>query len=623
MLKGLTPVAALATALALLAAGIVASAYYERSYENQKARDIAVQARILAQGVTAALSFNDRRTAEEYVKALEANPDIQAVAIYDDSSTPFATFVRPGAEPPPAMPARQPPSISKGHVTIVLPIEESRTDIGTVFVRASLEPYQQRFARYSAFALLIVMASLVVAVLGVAQARLRQVNDQLEVRARDLEKAYADLQAATEERQRAEEALRQAQKMETIGQLTGGVAHDFNNLLTIVLGNLERLVRRIDQREDPATMRRAAESAIAGAQRAASLTRSLLAFSRRQPLSPKPVDMNRLVSNMAELLRRTLGESVTIQSVVSGGLWLTEVDPNQLENAILNLAVNARDAMPNGGRLTIETANAYLDARYVASEPEVRPGQYVVLSVTDTGIGMAKEVADKVFEPFFTTKDVGKGTGLGLSQVYGFVKQSGGHVRIYSEPGQGTSVKIYLPRLVGKAADAEPIDLDQSDPVQGNANGGTVLVVEDEAGVREHSVETLREAGYRVLAAENGEAALRVIDGEPSLDLLFTDVGLPGGMTGRQLADEARRRRPGLKVLFTTGYARNAIVHDGRLDAGVELITKPFPSTDLIRTVRRLTDTAYAQAGGERLRHGAGPADNRGPASMPELGRNG
>jgi signal transduction histidine kinase len=592
MLKVLTPAAALWTALVLLAAGIVASASYERSYESQKARDVAVQARILAQGVTAALSFNDRKTADEYVKALEANPDIQAVAIYDRTSTPFATFVRSGAEPPPAMPEPRPETISKGHVTIVLPIAEAGTEIGTVFVRASLEPYQQRFARYSAFALLIVMASLVVAVLGVAQARLRQVNDQLEARALDLEKAYADLQAATEDRQRAEEALRQTQKMETIGQLTGGVAHDFNNLLTIVLGNLERLIRRIEHGGDTSAMRRAAEKAIAGAQRAASLTRSLLAFSRRQPLSPKPVDINRLVSNMAELLRRTLGETVTIQSVVSGGLWLTEVDPNQLENAILNLAVNARDAMPNGGRLTIETANAYLDARYVAAEPEVRPGQYVVLSVTDTGIGMSKEVAAKVFEPFFTTKDVGKGTGLGLSQVYGFVKQSGGHVRIYCELGQGTSVKIYLPRLVGSIDDAEQSPADEVDQGRGAMSGGTVLVVEDEAGVREHSVETLREAGYRVLSAENGPSALRIIDAEPALDLLFTDVGLPGGMTGRQLADEARRRRPGLKVLFTTGYARNAIVHDGRLDPGVELITKPFPSTDLVRTVRRLTAQA-------------------------------
>jgi CheY-like chemotaxis protein len=324
-----------------------------------------------------------------------------------------------------------------------------------------------------------------------------------------------------------------------------------------------------------------------GAHRAASLTQRLLAFSRQQPLDPKPVEINRLVTGMSDLLRRSIGEEIVVETVLAGGLWRASVDANQLEIAILNLAVNSRDAMPNGGRLTIETANASLDEAYAAGQSEVVPGQYVMLAITDNGIGMSSETLAKAFDPFFTTKDIGHGTGLGLSQVYGFVKQSGGHVKIYSELGDGATVRIYLPRLYTEevAAPEEPIA-----KVVRSAEHETILVVEDDDDVRAHTSGTLRELGYRVLEAPNGRIALEMLDRHPEIRLLFTDVGLPGGMNGRQLADAARTRRRDLEVLFTTGYARNAIVHDGRLDPGVQLITKPFTYTALAQRLREILD---------------------------------
>jgi PAS domain S-box-containing protein len=384
-----------------------------------------------------------------------------------------------------------------------------------------------------------------------------------------------------------QERLRQSQKMETVGQLTGGVAHDFNNLLQIIAGNLDLLLRTLP--DDAPRQRRAAESAMSGAKRAATLTERLLAFSRRQPLSPKPLNANRLISDMSDLLHRSLGETVEVEVVLSPSLWRAEIDPNALENAILNLALNARDAMPDGGKLTIETANTHLDRDYVAQHPELTAGQYVSISVSDTGHGMAPEVVERVFEPFFTTKEVGKGTGLGLSQVYGFVKQSGGHVKLYSEQGQGTTVRLYLPRLTGDRAveDAEA----SPPPVPERAGQETILVCEDDPDVRAFSAEVLRELGYTVREAVDGPSALRLLEREDGrVDLLFTDVVLPGGMTGSVLAEQARRKRPEVKVLFTTGYARNAIVHHGRLDPGVELITKPFSYTDLAGRIRDLLD---------------------------------
>ena len=393
----------------------------------------------------------------------------------------------------------------------------------------------------------------------------------------------------------AQEQLRQSQKMEAVGQLTGGIAHDFNNLLQVVLGNLEILHRNLP--DDAARLRRSAENAMSGARRAAALTARLLAFSRRQPLAPRPVDVNALVAGMSELLGRTLGETIRLQTMLAEGLWRAEADPNQLENAMLNLAVNARDAMPNGGRLTIETGNGRLDGAYAARNDGAKPGEYVRIAVSDTGTGMDKAVLDRVFEPFFTTKEVGKGTGLGLSQVYGFVKQSGGHVTVYSEPGLGTSVTLYLPRFAGEAAEGEPSG---EAPVPTAARAETVLVVEDSAEVRAYSAEVLRELGYRVLEASDGPAALALLQrpGRPlRVDLLFTDVILPGGMAGPVLAERARALRPGLKVLFTTGYAQGAAQGSGWLPAGSEVITKPFTYTDLAARVRAVLDGPAAGGG--------------------------
>jgi PAS domain S-box-containing protein len=399
---------------------------------------------------------------------------------------------------------------------------------------------------------------------------------------------FAKITRDLTERRAADERARQAQKMEGIGQITGGVAHDFNNLLTIIIGNLETLQRNLNVSViDTGRLRRSAENAMRGARRAEALTQRLLAFSRQQPLDPKPIDIGRLVTGMSDLLRRTLGEQVTVETVLGGGVWRANADPNQLELAVLNLAVNARDAMPNGGKLTLETANVHLDEQYAASQAEVLPGQYVMLAVTDTGSGMSPDVIARAFDPFFTTKEVGHGTGLGLSQVYGFVKQSRGHVKIYSEIGEGTTIKLYLPRVHAASVTDEP---QIEAPVARGSPHETILLVEDDEGVRNYSSETLRELGYHVLEAETGQAGLQLLDRHPAVRVLFTDIGLPGGMNGRQLADEARKRRPDLPVLFTTAYARNAIVHDGRLDPGVELITKPYTQAALAAKLRDIID---------------------------------
>jgi signal transduction histidine kinase len=398
--------------------------------------------------------------------------------------------------------------------------------------------------------------------------------------------AVAQAREAMAQRETAEAQLRQAQKMEALGQLTSGIAHDFNNLLTAISGNVELLQRRVRDR-DP-ELQRLTGAALRGVDRAATLTQRLLAFSRRQPLDPKPLDVNRLIGGMSDLLRRTLGEEIEAETVLAGGLWPVLIDANQLEHSLLNLAINARDAMVGGGKLTIETGNMFLDESYAATHEEVTSGQYVTISVSDTGTGMSQEVRDKAFEPFFTTKETGQGTGLGLSQVYGFIKQSGGHCAIYSEPGQGTTVRLYLPRHFGAMEPAtSPVS-----PRAGSGRGEMILLVEDDADVRTFAADLLRELGYEVLDAETGAEALGLLEQNAEVQLLFTDVALPGGMTGRQLADEAVRRRPGLKVLYTTGYARNAIVHQGRLDPGVELIVKPFTSAALASRIRQLLDAA-------------------------------
>jgi PAS domain S-box-containing protein len=403
---------------------------------------------------------------------------------------------------------------------------------------------------------------------------------------------FAKITRDLTEKRAVEEQLRQSQKMEAVGQLTGGIAHDFNNLLTIISGNMDIAARALDTEDGIGRAKRAIANATKGSDRAAALTQRLLAFARRQPLSPKPMDLDKVVSGMSDLLNRSLGELVKLEIVTSPGLWPVEIDHNQMENALINLAVNARDAMPEGGTLTIETANAHLDADYSIAHTEVPPGNYVVIAVSDTGTGMPKEHLARVFEPFFTTKEVGRGTGLGLSQVYGFVKQSGGHVSLYSEEGRGTTVKMYLPRFTG-AADQEQVEQDR--PGGSSAQGETILVVEDDDEVRAFSVEVLRERGYQVLEASDGPSALRLLDQRQfAVDLLFTDVVMPG-MSGRELSDSARERRSTLKVLYTSGYTRNAIVHGGRLDAGVALLPKPFTSRDLADRVREILDAGKSK----------------------------
>jgi signal transduction histidine kinase len=405
-----------------------------------------------------------------------------------------------------------------------------------------------------------------------------------------LREAHDALKDQIEERMRAQDMLRQSQKIEVVGQLTGGVAHDFNNLLTVIIGNLEIAQRDLDTGADGAKPRlpRVIKNAMDGAQRAATLTQRLLAFSRRQALDPKPINVNKLIIGLSDFFRRPLGESIELEVVGGAGVWQIEADAGQLEAAILNLVVNARDAMPDGGKLTIETSNAYLDDDYCRRHDEVRPGQYVLVAVSDTGTGMSHEIASRAFEPFFTTKSAGQGTGLGLSQVYGFVKQSGGHVKIYSEAGHGTTVKIYLPRLMAEVGETE---FSRSAPVVAHS-GETILVVEDDPDVRSYVVETLEDLDYIVLEAPDADAALQLLDRDQArVDLLLTDVILPG-RNGRQLADEIKRRQPDIKVLFMTGYSRNAIVHQGRLDPGVDLIQKPLSQSALGAKIRELLDAA-------------------------------
>jgi PAS domain S-box-containing protein len=386
------------------------------------------------------------------------------------------------------------------------------------------------------------------------------------------------------------QALFQSQKMEAVGQLTGGIAHDFNNLLTIIIGGLEAIGRQLpllDESAPKARIARSREMALLGAERAASLISRLLAFSRQQPLAPAALDVNKLVSGVSELLRQTLDETISLEAVMGGGVWPTFIDANQLENTLINLALNARDAMPSGGRLTIETSNAHLDDAYVATLVEpVKAGQYVLIAMTDTGTGMDPATAEKVFEPFFTTKEVGKGTGLGLSQAYGFVRQSAGHIKIYSEVGIGTTVKLYLPRHAGS------VQLPPNRPVPNvpRAIGAEcILVVEDDDVLRAYAIEMLRELGYCVIEANGGASALEALAQHDGIDLLFTDVVMPG-VNGRQLADMAVSRHPGLKVLFTTGYTRNAIVHNGQIDPGVNLISKPYAFDQLAAKVRACLD---------------------------------
>lgn len=433
-----------------------------------------------------------------------------------------------------------------------------------------------------------------------AERNLKALNAQLETRiaerTRDLEEAMRRLQAESQERQAAEATLRQAQKMEAVGQLTGGIAHDFNNLLQGIMGSLDILKVRL-QLGKLESLESLIHGAMTSAERAAALTHRLLAFSRRQPLDPRPVKANQLIAAMEDLLRRTMGENIRVELVLAGGLWPTLCDAHQLESALLNLCINARDAMPDGGVLTLETSNAWLDDEYTMQQENLKPGQYVCISVSDTGVGMGPDVLARAFDPFFTTKPLGQGTGLGLSMIYGFAKQSEGHARLYSEPGHGTTAKLYLPRHHGEAAAPEP--LPQVGEEHQSMRGEVVLVVEDEAMVRSLIIDVLFSLGYRTLEAADGAAAMRIIESKQRIDLLVTDVGLPV-LNGRQLYDAAVSTRPELKVLFITGYAENATLANGMLSPGMEMMTKPFTMEKLARRISRIL-------GDEQVVPGANP----------------
>lgn len=414
----------------------------------------------------------------------------------------------------------------------------------------------------------------------------RNISEDLKVRAA-MEAFNSTLvervEDAIRERKKLERQLVQSQKMEAVGQLTGGVAHDFNNLLQVIGGNLQLLEKDIagDERQ----LRRV-HNALAGVRRGAELASQLLAFGRQQALNPKPVNIGRLVRGMDDMLRRTLSEAVEIETIISGGLWNCLVDPTQVENVILNLAINARDAMDRNGKLTIEVGNASLDEAYAAQHAEVVPGQYVMLAVTDTGSGIPHHILKKVFEPFFTTKDPGQGTGLGLSMVYGFVKQSNGHINIYSEVGEGTTVRIYLPHT---RQNEEILASETPTAPQSMANE-VILVVEDDDTVRATSVELLSDLGYTILEASNADNGLAIVNSGAKIDLLFTDVVMPGALKSQELARRAKQKLPSIQVLFTSGYTQNAIVHAGRLDEGVELIAKPFTREGLAQKIRNVLD---------------------------------
>jgi signal transduction histidine kinase/CheY-like chemotaxis protein len=391
-----------------------------------------------------------------------------------------------------------------------------------------------------------------------------------------------ELEIESEARRMAEDSMRQMQKMEAVGQLAGGIAHDFNNMLAVILGALDLIESRLARGQDVSALIAGARH---GATRAAELTQRLLAFSRQLPLKPKIVQPNRLVADMSEMLRRTLGETITIETVLAGGLGSINVDESQLENAILNIAINARDAMPEGGTLTIETGNAHLDDEYAREHAEVKAGEYVIIAITDTGAGMAADVIERAFDPFFTTKEVGKGTGLGLSQIFGYVKQSRGHTKIYSKPGQGATVKLYFPRHDGGAEPAPSAKGREGAPRGGVTD--VILLVEDDDRMREITIESLGELGYTVIPSSSGAEALRLLSEHPGINLLLTDVVMPQ-MNGRQLADAAVNLRSDLKVLFMTGYARDAVVHNGVVDHGVNLLTKPFDLDQLALKLREV-----------------------------------
>jgi signal transduction histidine kinase/CheY-like chemotaxis protein len=635
------------TCAALLVAGGAMLAVDVQTYRHTWVNDLNTQSDILAKVSTPALEFNDPKVARENLEQLKSRPNIVQAAIFGSDGALFVSYTGPGATAAELPSVTRPDGydIAGSRVTVFKSILRDGEKVGSVYLRARY-PLAERVMSYLTVLLAVMVGSLIVAAIVTYRLQnaitkpIRALTDavhqvirrrdfsmrvkkstedevgilvdafngmltEIGERAQALEASNVALQHESKERREAEEAvrrlnntleeriaartteleraheqLRQSQKMEAIGQLTGGVAHDFNNVLQVITGNLQLL--RMSLAGNPQAQKRL-EAAAFAADRGAKLSSHLLAFARRQPLQPVPTNLARVLRGMDDLLRRAIGGAIQIETIVTGGLWNTLVDPNQIENAILNLAINARDAMKSGGKLTLELGNAMLDEHYVANEAEVPAGQYVMLAISDTGVGMSAEVMARAFEPFFTTKREGEGTGLGLSMVYGFVKQSNGHIRIYSEPGSGTTVKIYLPRSFQSEVE---VSSGAAEPPAGGSE--TILVVEDDPAVQATAVDMLAGLGYRVLKAQDGESALHILRSGIPIDMLFTDVVMPGPVRSPDLARQAKQLFPNIDVLFTSGYTQNAIVHGGRLDPGVELISKPYRREDLARKVRQM-----------------------------------
>jgi signal transduction histidine kinase/CheY-like chemotaxis protein len=544
----------MAGAVLLLLTGLAIGFYSDRLYQEQRVRETQVQARILAASVTAALAFDDADAAREYVGALRANPEIEAAAVYDAKGDPVAAYARRGETP--VEPSR--PGVEGGRLTVTEPVLEGGVRLGAVSLRTVVEPPARRLSRNAGLGLLLVMALLLVGVLVQAHGMMQRANRELEARADELARANRQLLIQIGEREKAEAALRQSQKMEAMGQLTGGVAHDFNNILMVASSGLDLLERTSDP-ERREMIRSGVRQAV---ERGASLTRQLLTFSRRSALRPEVVDLADRIEGMRVLLERSLREDIAVTLRFQPGLWPVEVDASQLEVALLNIAVNARDAMPGGGVLTIAAAN-----RPGVAEGELS-GDFVELSVTDTGQGIGPETLAHVFEPFFTTKEVGKGTGLGLSQVYGFARGSGGDVRIESVVGRGSCVSILLPR----SRAAVPVEPSREAEPQTARGEGVVLLVEDDPGVATMVSAMLNELGYTPVHAGTAADALRELERSP-VDLVFSDMVMPGGMDGIDLAREIGRRRPGLPVLLTTGFSPAATAAERD---GLPLLLKPY-----------------------------------------------
>ncbi len=560
-LRAVSMAVAMIAAVLLVAAGLAVAGYNESQFRAQAAREAQVQADILAASLTAVVAFNEADDAKQYLGALRANPEVEAAGLYGPTGALLSGYRRDPSQPLPVRaPAPIPPSAT-GQLVVTAPVVQAGVRLGSVYLRVQAEPPARRVLRYAAIGLLGVMASLVAVVLGAANAAQTLAN-------RALAEANEALRHQIEQRERVEEALRQSQKMEAMGQLTGGVAHDFNNLLMVASSGLELLERT----QDPQRREQLRQGVRQALDRGASLTRQLLAFSRRSPLKSEVVDLGRLIEGMRLLLDRSLREDIAVRFDVQPGLWPVELDPAQLEVAVLNIAVNARDAMPGGGAIALSARNL------AGFSVDGEDGDFVELVVTDTGEGMAPETARRVFEPFFTTKPVGKGTGLGLSQVYGFSRASGGAAQVTSAPGEGTSIALYFPAST-KPLTEPPAEPPAAETPLAAPPPGTVLLVEDDEAVAAAVTAMLGELGYRVVRAADAESALAVLDrGAEPIGLIFSDMVMPGAMDGAALAEAVLQRRPELPVVLTTGFSEAA---EAASRKGLRLLPKPYRIDEL------------------------------------------